>query len=76
MTRDTPEPFDVRVVRGAPQAIELAAATAVLRATLAELARDGERAIPTEQPSAWRRSQRVLRTRIEPGPGAWNAQFR
>ena len=59
---------DIRVVGGDPTPEELAAATAVLQASLDELAgmhRVARRAVPT-----WERERRGLRGPLE--PGAWN----
>ncbi|WP_150306956.1 acyl-CoA carboxylase subunit epsilon [Planctomonas psychrotolerans] len=61
---------DVRVVSGNPTAEEIAAASAVLAALVAE--RAGARAEPIEpSPSTWQRSQRAIRGTIVPGPGRW-----
>ena len=61
--------LDVRIVRGAPTPDEIAAVTAVLSAAVVEeAAKAPER---TTTPSAWQRSQRILRTPLTPGPGRW-----
>jgi hypothetical protein len=60
--------YDIRVIGGSPSDEEIAAVTAVLSATLEELANDhGRRQRLT--PTAWERSQRSVRTPLV--PGAW-----
>jgi hypothetical protein len=60
--------YDIRVIGGSPDDEEIAAVTAVLSATLEELASDhGRRQRLT--PTAWERSQRAVRTPLV--PGAW-----
>ncbi len=60
--------YDIRVIGGSPDNEEIAAVTAVLSATLEELANDhGRRQRLT--PTAWDRSQRSVRTPL--APGAW-----
>lgn len=66
----SPEAGAIRVVsRGATDS-EIAAVTAVLTATLDELAaaRDAD---GSAGPTSWQRSQRTLRTPLDRGPGAW-----
>ncbi len=65
---DEPQSYDIRLVGGKPSDEEVAAATAVLSASLEELsADDGRRQRLT--PSAWERGQRSVRTPLT--PGAW-----
>ncbi|QEO08648.1 acyl-CoA carboxylase epsilon subunit [Protaetiibacter larvae] len=61
-------PIDVRVVGGDPTAEELAAATAVLRASLDELA--GLHRKARRAPTAWERGRRILREPLT--RGGWN----
>jgi hypothetical protein len=61
---------DVRVVAGNPTAEEIAAATAVLAALVAERANSEAEPLEPIQ-SAWQRSQRGIRGPIDPGPGRW-----
>ncbi|NYF11571.1 hypothetical protein HDC94_002727 [Leifsonia sp. AK011] len=59
----------IRVVSRNATAVDIAAVTAVVTAALEELSSE-----PSAEPaevSAWRRSQRGLRSPIHPGPGAW-----
>ena len=62
-------PVDVEVLAGHPNAAEIAAVTAVLTA-MADGHADGGR-LDNTGPSAWERSQRVLRAPVVPGPQAW-----
>jgi hypothetical protein len=60
---------DLRIVRGDPTPAEIGAVTAVIAAAL-------EEASALEAPpvrSAWSRSQRNVRTPLQPGPGAWRS---
>ena len=59
---------DIRILRGNPDADEIAAVTAVLSAALEELAGEQRRA-QSAGPSAWQRSQRNVRTPLV--RGAW-----
>ena len=61
---------DFSVTRGNPTPEELAAVTAVLHATIAELTAD-EATRSAASTTAWQRSQRTLRSTLTPGPGAW-----
>jgi hypothetical protein len=61
---------DVVVLSGSPDATELAAITAVLSGVLEELAAEHGRESQTG-PTAWQRSQRILRSPLHPGPGVW-----
>ena len=58
----------IRVVAGSPDAVELAAGSAVLAAILREESRDQRQNPPV--PSAWPRTGR-LRRPLTPGPGQW-----
>jgi hypothetical protein len=63
---------DIAVISGNPDAVDLAALTAVLAGVLEELAAEqGRRDSATT--SAWARSQRGVRGTITPGPGAWRS---
>jgi hypothetical protein len=63
---------DIAVISGNPDADELAAVTAVLAEVLDELAAEqGRREL--NGPSAWAKSQRGIRTPVQPGPGAWRS---
>ena len=62
----------ILVISGGPDAAEMAAVTAVLSGVLEELAAEqGRREL--HGPSAWQRSQRGLRTPLQPGTGSWQA---
>lgn len=69
MTAQTPP--EIRVVSKGATALEIAAVTAVVSATLEELA-DAQSAEPAAE-SAWMRSRRSLRQPLSPAPGAWRA---
>ncbi|MGX5680803.1 acyl-CoA carboxylase subunit epsilon [Schumannella luteola] len=69
MTEQTPP--EIRVVSKGATAFEIAAVTAVVSATLEELA-DAQSA-DGEVESAWMRGRRSLRQPLHPGPGAWRA---
>ena len=60
---------EIRIVGGSPTPAEIAAVTAVLQATLAQLADEATR--KDVGPTAWQRSQRPLRGPLHPGAGAW-----
>jgi len=61
---------DIQITGGSPTPEEVAAVTAVLQATLDELA--AEQAMRSGLAvTAWQRSQRQLRAPLHPGPGAW-----
>ena len=64
------DPVDIRIIGGSPSPEEVAAVTAVLQASLAELAAEQE-LLNADAPSAWQRSQRQLRTPLHNAPGAW-----
>ena len=64
--------LEVRVVRGNPTSDELAAVVSVLEAMAAEL--EGTRVLAAEKAaSAWRLSQRPIRTPILPGITRWRS---
>ena len=70
MTDSGTSDSDIRIVAGSPTAEEIAAITAVLHATLDELAAsEATRAQSTT--TAWQRDQRGLRATLTPGSGAW-----
>ena len=60
----------IRVVSRGATSSEIAAVTAVLTATLDELAVAADHEAPGG-PTAWERSQRTLRSPLNRGPGAW-----
>jgi hypothetical protein len=63
---------DLRIVSSGATAEEVAAATAVLRGALDELAAaNGAHVAPVV--SAWQRSQRPIRGTMVPAPGAWRS---
>jgi hypothetical protein len=63
---------DIQIIGGSPTPEEVAAVTAVLQASLAELAAEQE-LLDASGPSAWQRSQRQLRVALQPGRGAWRS---
>ena len=63
--------LDVEVSLGNPTDAEIAAITAVL-AAMADDAGEEARTVASG-PSAWGRSQRVLRAPLVPGPHAWKS---
>jgi hypothetical protein len=62
----------ITMLGGNPTTEELAAVTAVITGVLEELADEHSRAAAVGQ-SAWQRSQRPLRGRLQPGFGAWRS---
>ncbi len=64
------EELQLRLIRGTPTDEELAAVTAVLAAAVAESA---EAPAPAPVESAWKRSQRAMRSEVRPGPGRWRS---
>ncbi len=62
---------DIRIVGGSPTPAEIAAVTAVLQATLTQLAEEATR--KEIGPTAWQRSQRPLRGPLHPGAGVWRS---
>ena len=72
MTAPEPTSADIRVVRGQPSPDELAAITAVIHGVVDELAAD-EATRAHRVTTAWQRTQRRLRSPLEPGPGAWRS---
>ncbi|WP_025155574.1 acyl-CoA carboxylase epsilon subunit [Leifsonia aquatica] len=67
------DPSQIRFVTRGVTAEEIAAVTAVLTAAAAEQAAAAAAARPVAGPDAWVRSQRRLRTPLNPGPGAWRS---
>jgi hypothetical protein len=63
---------DIAVISGKPDAVELAALTAVLAGVLTELAAEQGRR-ESAATSAWSRSQRGVPGPTTPGPGAWRS---
>jgi len=59
----------LRIVRGTPSDEELAALTAVVAAVASRTAAR----TPSPRRSVWGDPARRLRTRLQPGPGAWRA---
>jgi len=59
----------LRIVRGTPSDAELAALTAVVTAAVSRASAP----TPPRRCSAWGDPAARLRTRLEPGPGAWRA---
>ncbi|MBG6239522.1 hypothetical protein IWX78_002509 [Mycetocola sp. CAN_C7] len=62
--------IDVHILRGSPTPDEIAAVTAVLTTAVVEEAANAD-AVPTNGPSAWQRSQRVMRSPLTAGAGRW-----
>ena len=62
---------DLRVLSESATDEDIAAVSAVIEATLAELADDAADVTPGQ--SAWQRSQRSMRTPLRQGPGEWRA---
>lgn len=61
---------DFAIVGGNPSSAEIAAVTGVLSAVLEELADEHSRdSVPVV--TAWQKSQRGIRSTLQPGPGAW-----
>lgn len=69
-TDTAPAAEPIRVLSTGLSAGELAAVTAVLEAAVEEEL-EGLHGEVSTGPDAWERSQRVLRTPLQPGPGAW-----
>jgi len=67
------DPSQIRFVTRGVTPEEIAAVTAVLTAAAAEQAASARDARPSRGPDAWARSQRRLRTPLNPGPGAWRS---
>lgn len=65
----------ISVVRGAPNAEELAAVIAVLEAMQAEEAAQGKK-IKREPHSSWARNTAQLRNSVAPGFGQWGASYK
>ncbi|OLT39763.1 acetyl-CoA carboxylase biotin carboxyl carrier protein subunit [Saccharomonospora sp. CUA-673] len=66
----TPQPPLLRVVRGEPDDVELAALTAVV----AGLAAGDSGEEPAPRRSRWADRAALVRRPLTPGPGAWRAQ--
>ncbi len=62
----------LRIVRGEPDAAELAALAAVLAAA----GGGGEEPPDPAPPSAWARHVDLVRGPVQPGPGGWRASAR
>ena len=67
---DAEHGINVRILRGSPTPVEIAAVTAVLTAAVLEESAAAD-AVPSHGPSAWQRSQRVMRAPLMAGPGRW-----
>lgn len=64
---------NIRILSGGVTPEEVAAVTAVLTAAIAEAEAASRDARPAAGPDAWARTQRALRTPLQPGPGAWRS---
>ncbi len=64
--------FNIQITGGSPTPEEVAAVTAVLQASLAELAAE-QALLDTTAMSAWQRSQRQLRVPLHNARGAWRS---
>lgn len=64
-------PADIVVLTEGLSELEMAAVTAVLGEVIAEATSNTVEKIP--DPSAWQRSQRIMRPPIVPDPGAWRS---
>ncbi len=69
----TLDPSQLRFVTRGVTAEEIAAVTAVLTAAAAEQAAAADTSRPAPATDAWARSQRNLRSTLQPGPGAWRS---
>ncbi|PVZ14940.1 acyl-CoA carboxylase subunit epsilon [Actinomycetospora cinnamomea] len=65
----------LRIVRGEPDAVEIAALTAVLAAAGGGGDPEGEAVAPVA-PSTWARPVDLVRGPVHPGPGGWRASAR
>lgn len=63
---------DIQIIGGSPTPEEVAAVTAVLQASLAEIAAQQE-LLDGDTVSAWQRSQRQLRAPLHNARGAWRS---
>ena len=72
------ESLDIRVVRGEPSAEELAAAIAVVQATLAaaEAEAAGDAELKPRSKSTWSRNHGMLRQGIQAGASQWAASLK
>jgi hypothetical protein len=70
--------LDIRVVRGEPSAEELAAAIAVVQATLAaaEAEAAGDAELKPRSKSTWSRNHGMLRQGIQAGANQWAASLK
>ncbi len=68
--------LDIQVVRGEPTAEELAAAIAVVQATLATAEADQASEQKTKAKSTWTRNQGMLRQGIQAGANQWSASLK
>ena len=64
--------IDIQIIGGSPSPEEVAAVTAVLQASLDELAAAQE-LLNADVTSAWQRSQRQLRRPLHNARGAWRS---
>ena len=69
----TSDAENIRIVTRGVTPEEVAAVTAVLTAAMAEAEAAARDARPETGPDAWTRSQRVMRTPLTPGVGAWRS---
>ena len=67
----SPSGTEFEVVAGRPTPAELAAVTAVVTSMIEDLEDDQRAEVPIV--SAWQRSQRRIRTPMNPGAGAWRS---
>ena len=67
----SPAETEFEVVTGRPTSAELAAVTAVVTSMIEDLEDDQRAEVPIV--SAWQRSQRSIRTPMNPGAGAWRS---
>ncbi|MDF2977633.1 MAG: acetyl/propionyl-CoA carboxylase, epsilon subunit [Actinomycetospora sp.] len=72
---DAPARPLLRIVRGEPDAAELAALTVVLAAAAAGGGSEEEAPDPGP-PSTWARRTDLVRGPVNPGPGGWRASAR
>lgn len=66
------DPIDIQIIGGSPTPEEVAAVTAVLQASLAELAAE-QALLDTDATTAWQRSQRQLRAPLHNSRGSWRS---
>jgi hypothetical protein len=75
VSEDAPARPLLRVVRGEPDAAELAALTVVLAAAGGG-GDEGDEAPEPAPPSSWARRTDLVRGPVHPGPGGWRASAR